>query len=239
MVAIADLLTDASLVPLAKGIGGRSSRRSFLRSSVARLGEAIWHPPTRLISHSPAVFEGEHLREITLPRQTWGTADLILALSRMTMAWNRNQDRGGRTLFVIGASRRPPRTLAPDRQTAYLRLPAEPGWDRDRTRAELSALEPEPDFPETSVRGIGPRVTRLLRGRLGATAQVSNLGVIEGDGLESVSMFPALSGPRAVAVGLVSTALTTTLSLRTRGGDFSRDDGAELLDRTMKLLAQA
>ena len=69
MVAIADLLTDASLVPLAKGIGGRSSRRSFLRS-VWRTRGSHWHPPTRLISHSPAVFEGEHLREITLPRQT-------------------------------------------------------------------------------------------------------------------------------------------------------------------------
>ena len=78
------------------------------------------------------------------------------------------------------------------------------------------AAEPEPDFPETSARGIGPWVTHLLRGRLGATALLSNLGVLEAPGLGSVAMFPATSGPRAVAVGLATAGGTTTLSLRTR-----------------------
>ena len=154
------------------------------------------------------------------------------------MAWNRNQDRGGRTLFVIGASRRPPRTLAPDRRRRTCACPRNwvgEGPDACRAvRARAGARLPG-DFGPWNRPAGHPSAA----GDLGATAQVSNLGVIEGDGLESVSMFPALSGPRGVAVGLVSTALTTTLSLRTRGGDFSRDDGAELLDRTMKLLAQA
>ena len=44
-------------------------------------------------------------------------------------------------------------------------------------------------------------------------------------------MFPALSGPRGVAVGLVSTSTTTTVSLRTRGAEFGAADTEDLLDR--------
>ena len=89
-------------------------------------------------------------------------------------------------------------------------------------------MVPEPDFPATSVRGVGPRVAHLLRRRLGATALLSNLGRIDGP-VDSVAMFPACSGPRAVAVGLASTPTSTTLSLRTRRADFTADEHAGLL----------
>jgi hypothetical protein len=42
-------------------------------------------------------------------------------------------------------------------------------------------------------------------------------------------MFPACSGPRAVAIGLASTAVSTTLSLRTRRAEFTADEHALLL----------
>ena len=66
--------------------------------------------------------------------------------------------------------------LTPDRQTAYLRVRAARSATVPDLRARIAAAEPEPDFPETSARGIGPWVTHLLRGRLGATALLSNLG---------------------------------------------------------------
>ena len=58
---------------------------------------------------------------------------------------------------------------------------------------------------------------------------LSNLGVLEAPGLRSVAMFPATSGPRAVAVGLATAGGTTTLSLRTRRADFAPADSARLL----------
>ena len=95
-------------------------------------------------------------------------------------------------------------------------------------RRAIATVDPEPDFPATSARGIGPRVTHLMRGRLGATALLSNLGTVEG-AVDSIAMFPACSGPRAVAIGLASTPTTTTLSLRTRRSDFTADEHAGLL----------
>jgi hypothetical protein len=72
-------------------------------------------------------------------------------------------------------------------------------------------------------------VTHLVRGRLGATALLSNLGLVEGP-VESLAMFPACSGPRAVAIGLASTRACTTLSLRTRRAEFDAEEHARLLD---------
>lgn len=236
LVAIGDRLSGATLVSRARGIGDRPAPLSFLRSSFARLQEAIRRPPPRFGSHRGATGSGERLQQVTVPRLPAGTVDLCLALGAVFGVWNHGGDAGGRPLFVMGASRRAPGTLAPDRQTAYLRLRLDPAWDRDQARAAFRALAPEPEFPETSVGGIGPRVTRMLRNRLGATAQVSNLGVIEGDGLEYAAMFPALSGPRGLAVGLVSTGGTTTLSLRTRCSEFAPEDAADLLALTLEHL---
>ena len=67
----------------------------------------------------------------------------------------RSQGRttGRRPLLVYGASRRPAGELAPDRRTAYFRLPFDPAWTRDEMRAAMSRLEPEPTFPETTAGG--------------------------------------------------------------------------------------
>jgi hypothetical protein len=238
LVAIAQALSEVPMTSLARGIGDRQAPRSFLSSSAARLREALLRPPPRFEAHRPERHEGEILVIRTVPRAAVGTVDLCLALSSVFADWS-EPDRAGRPLFVSGASRREPGVLAPDRQTAYLRFWFEPGWDRDQARAAFAALAPEPEFPETSAGGLGPRVTRLLRNRLGATAQLSNLGVLEGAGLEYAAMFPALSGPRGVAVGLVSTTGSTTVSLRTRGSEFGTEDSEELVDRIAAALFAA
>ena len=236
LVAIGDRLSERNLVSRARGIGDLPAPSSFLRSSIARLHEAIRHPPPRLVRHADESAAGEQLRLRTLPRLGAGTVELCMALGSVFQQWNGPLD-ARRPLFVMGASRREPGTLAPDRQTAYLRLRLDPAWNRDEVRSAFRAVPPEPEFPETSVGGIGPRVTRLLRSRLGATAQLSNLGVVEGDDLEYAAMFPALSGPRGVAVGLVSTARTTTVSLRTRGTEFGPTDTDQLLALAVERLA--
>jgi hypothetical protein len=229
LVAVADLVTDRHLVSRARGIGGLPSPHSFLRSSLARLHEAIWHPPPRFGGHTAEHARGEQLLVRVLPRLRVGTVELCSTLGTVFREWN-GPGETRHPLLVMGASRRAPGTLAPDRQTAYLRLRLDAAWDRERLAAEFAGLAPEPDFPETSAGGIGPRITHLLRGRLGATAQLSNLGVVEGSGLSYGAMFPALSGPRAVTVGLVSTATTTTVTLRTRGAEFGPTDAPALLD---------
>src|SRR5690606_23074580 len=93
----------------------------------------------------------------------------------------------------------------------------------------IRGADPEPDFPETSAKGVGPLVTRLLRNRLGYTVNVSNLGVLHCEGLVSGSMYPALARPMAVGVGLVSTETTSTVSLRMRRSDFTDDEAARLI----------
>lgn len=239
LLAVAGQACGLALISHARGIGDRPAPSSFLRSSVRRLVEALLRPPPRFAAHEPATGSGEHLLVRTVPRQPAGSVDLALAVARVFTSWNTGHRRNHRPLMVAGASRREQGTLAPDRQTAYLRFRVEPGWDRAQARAAFAAVAPEPDFPETSARGIGPRITHLLRGRLGGTAQLSNLGAVEAPGLAYAAMFPALSGPRAFAVGLVSTETATTVSLRTRGTEFSADDTAQLLDLVVDALARA
>ncbi len=230
LVALADRVSEGGLTSAARGIGDRPSPLSFSRSSAARLVEALLRPPPRFASHVSPSGAGENLRVLTLPRRSSGTVDLCVALAGVFTTWNQpGSGKAAHPLFVSGASRRPSGTLAPDRQTAYLRFRVDPSWDRERMRTRFRALAPEPEFPETSVGGVGPRITRMLRTRLGATAQVSNLGIVEGDALEYAAMFPALSGPRGLAVGLVTTAGATSLSLRTRASEFSAADTDGLL----------
>ena len=238
LVAVADIVTGRQLVSRARGIGDRPAPHSFLRSSLGRLNEAIWHPPPHFGRRSDEQGRGEQLVVRTLPRLRVGTVDLCWVLGAVFEDWN-GPGEARHPLLVMGASRREPGTLAPDRQTAYLRLRLDPEWDREHLRAVFAALAPEPDFPETSAGGIGPRITHLLRSRLGATAQVSNLGVVEGPGLSYCAMFPALSGPRAVTVGLVSTSTTTTVSLRTRGSEFGSSDAPALLNLICERLLDA
>lgn len=234
LLAVAEAVCGFPLASHARGIGDRPAPYSFVRSSLARLGEALLRPPPRFASHhgssAPGAPGTEHLVVRTLPRRDAGTVALGLAVGTAFSTWNPpGRGHRGQPLLVVGASRRPAGELAPDRRTAYLRFRLDPSWNRDRVRAAFAAVPPEPEFPETSAGGIGPRVTRLLRSRLGGTAQLSNLGVVQAPGLLHAAMFPALSGPRAFAVGLVSTTSSTTVSLRTRGTEFSAAETEQLV----------
>ena len=228
LLAVAGAALGRPLRSGARGIGDRPAPSGFVRSTLERLREALVDPPPRFegpggpdSTSAPA----EDLGQLTRPLARRGTSHLAAAAAKVF------GDRGhaGVPLLVVGASRRTSPVPAADRQTAYLRLRIPAGAGADEVRRALAELDPEPAFPATSARGLGPRVTHLLRRRLGATALLSNLGTIDGP-VGSVAMFPACSGPRAVAIGLASTPSTTTLSLRTRRADFAADEHARLLD---------
>ena len=167
----------------------------------------------------------EDLSELTRPLVDRGTAHLAAAAARVFGDRGHDGPTAARHRRVAAVGH-----AARGRSSDGIPAAARACRRRRRTTyaARSAAVDPEPDFPATSVRGIGPRVAHLLRRRLGATALLSNLGLIDGP-LDSIAMFPACSGPRAVAVGLASTRSTTTLSLRTRRTDFTADEHAGLL----------
>lgn len=231
LLAVADALTGAGFVSRARGIGERTSPYPFLLASLIRLREALLTPPARFGGAAPREpGSGEQLVARRLPVRAAGTAELCAAVARALGSWEPGAGiLPRRPVLAIGASRRVAGTLVPDRRTAFLRVPFRVDWTVSRFKEELAALEPEPAFPETSAGGVGPWVTRLLRRRLGSTAVLSNLGVVTASDLVSVVMYPAASGPRAVAVGCASTGSVTTVSLRTRRAEFSRRDAEGLL----------
>lgn len=239
LIALVAAVSGRPLTSSARGVGNRPAAQGFLLSSVLRLGEALFNPPARFSgSHStPAPGTPERLvqRDDVVGRVNGTTVSA--ALLAIHARWPRRRSSGGRRfLTVMGASRRVPGTTAPDRQTAYLRIPLRPGWDRSRVAAALAESVPEPDFPETSAKGVGPMVTRLLKNRLGYTVNVSNLGLVHGQGLVRMAMFPAVNGPQAVGVGVVSTPQHSTVSLRTRRGDFSDAEAESLLGQVVQEL---
>jgi hypothetical protein len=224
LVAVAAAALGLPLRTMARGIGERRARAGFVRATAGRLREAVLDPPPRFDGTGGANALHEDLSEVIGPLTHRGTSHL--AAATVGVFGDRGYD--GRPLLVVGASRRTGSTPQADRQTAYLRLRLSSGAGPGDVRRALATAEPEPDFPATSARGLGPRFTHVMRGRLGATALLSNLGRIDGL-VSSVAMFPACSGPRAVAIGLASTSTTTTLSLRTRGADFTVDEHGRLL----------
>ena len=240
LVAIGSALTARTMTSNARGVGARRPRHGFLRRSVTRVLEAARHPPPRF-QGDEAGDEGQppdgvdNCEVAVLPRQHLGSVAMCLAVSRAFA------DRGGRgdALVVLGVSRRAPGAPAPDRQTGYLRLRVPASASAPDIARRLGQCAPEPRFPETSLFGLAPRLVQLLRGRLGATATVSNLGPLEGPGLWSAAMFPALSGPHAVALGFVSTPSTTTVTVRTRASEFGQDDTRNLLDGVVRHLTDS
>jgi len=223
LLAVVSAAAGRDLRTRARGIGDRRSPRGFVASSVRRLGEAVTNPPARFGGAGEPGSTLEDLSAVTRPRVDRGTAHLARAVLE-AFAEHPGSRTARHPLLVIGASRRLDPVPEPDRRTAYLRLRAGSGLRPDQVASLVADLRPEPDFPETSAGGAAPLAIRLLRNRLGATAMLSNLGLVEGEGLESVAMYPATSGPRSVAVGLASTATTTSLSLRTRRRDFTASE---------------
>jgi hypothetical protein len=229
MAALVECATGRSIVSGARGVGDATAHRSFLGSTLPRLREAVVDPPPRFQGQTSGSAE-EYVGVAHLPRLAVGTGAVAAAVARVHRDWP-GSPVGGKPLIIAGVSRRPQGVLTPDRRTGYVRFRIDPAWAPEYAAAVFRRLAPEPDFPETSVGGVAPRLVRVLRRRLGATAQVSNLGVVESAGLTSVTLFPALSGPSAVTIGVVSAASVTSVSLRTRRSEFSDEESADLLKR--------
>ncbi len=239
LLAVANAVVGAGITSEARGIGDRTSDRPFLLSSAVRLGEALVAPPARFRGTRQPGAPGERLEQRDLPPTRAGTAAVAVAISGVFARWREaHRISGRRPILSFGASRRPAETLAPDRQTAYFRLPFDPTWSGPELSRQIAALDPEPVFPETSAGGVGPRVTRALRTRLGATAIISNLGRLNGQGLVSAAMYPAASGPFSLAFGFATTPDSSTLTLRTRTADFSESESASLLSEVADRLVE-
>lgn len=236
------LLGAAVDQPVRTGVVGTSDRvvaKSFVLAAAKRVGEALFAPPLRLRpsgSGRPAesIEPAEVLVVARLPRLKVGTAALTAATAAVVRDWNGT--RGGRVMAAIGASRRDGDHLTPEHRAAYLRLRIPPGTDRARVRTMLDAQSLEPDFPPS--RNVVVRLgARALGRRLGATFLASNLGAVEiGGPVGALAFFPQCSGPAGVAVGVVSTAGETAVSVRARRRDFSPTALAELLDRLVGVL---
>lgn len=232
LVALAREVSGVDLRTRAGGVGARARDKSFLAGSLVRLFEALVRPPLRFAgTRSDA--EGDHLRTLILPRSPVRSGALAWAVGRTHRDWSDRRgikERLGRLVVLAGASRREPGDFGPDRRTALLRFVLDPHWSARTAQERFASVDPEPDFPETSAGGIGPLVTRLLRNRLGGTALISNLGIIEGPGLERVTLVPHVSGPSAVSIAVVSTQRWTVFLIHTRASEFTATETDRLLE---------
>jgi hypothetical protein len=213
------------------GMRDRAIAPSFALAALRRVGEAVFAPPTRVraVPGPAPAGTGEVLVAARMPRLRAGTAATTAAAAAVVREWNAG--RRGRMVAAIGASRRDGDDLTPEHRAAYLRLRLPPGADRALVRTMLANQVLEPDFPPS--RNIVLRLgSRTLARRLGATFLVSNIGAVEiGEPARSLAFFPQPSGPAGVAVGVVSAAGTTSISVRARRRDFTDAAAADLLAR--------
>ena len=227
LLAVAGRLLDARVGSDSRGIGARRSSQAFVASSLRRLGEAVFAPPSRFAAEATqpasAATAGDVLGVRHLAVTKADTSLVTAAACQAMRDWNAAHGQPARRIVVaVGASRRST-APAPDRDTAYLRIVVDPPGDARQIGALLASAEPEPDFPVT--RGswnLAPLATRILRNRLGSSLFVSNLGRLSSGGLlHRVAFYPAAAGPRAVAVGVASTEEATTVTVRMSRSSFT------------------
>jgi len=232
LLGAAAALADADLASSARGITREAQPTGFLRRTVVRLAEVLVHPPVRFAAETSAPASGDLLlsRPVTAPRPS--SAALVAAAATSLRRWNGSRRAGGRRLVVsMGLSRRPGTPVAPpDRDTAYVRLPADGVAGTAQAADVMRATDPEPAFPETDGGGVGPLAARLLANRLGATVLVSNLGVVADPDVLELRFWPVPTGPSGCALGLASTPTSTVLTVRLRRGWFSAAAGDRLAD---------
>ena len=229
LLAALGILIGEPVVSTASGIGDAPAQAGFLRSSAARLGEALFAPPDRLargrVGHRAV--ERKDAGDVTarkdLPPSRVNTAGIAAAAVAAFAQWNVEQGgRSRRTVLAIGASRRDGKDARPDRDTAYLRVRLTGDLATEHVREAIAATSPEPSFPERPVGRWAGLLTRALRSRLGSSLLVSNLGLVEGSPrVERIAFFPSAAGPQALAVGVASTSSHTTLTVRLPAADFA------------------
>lgn len=232
LLGVAAALTGMALASNARGIQREAEPTAFVRGSLRRLREAAFAPPVRVVGdrYDPAQ-GGDWLeaRDVVVGRP--GSAALVRAAVELVRRANAATGPARRLVVSMGLSRRPGSPVpAPDRDTAYMRLRADGIASTEDARAVVARTPPEPAFPVRDAGGLAPRVARLLSHRLGATVLVSNLGLVDHPGVESLRFWPVPTGPSGVCLGLASTPTTTTLTLRARRGWFSAAAAATLAD---------
>lgn len=240
MLGVASALLGTPLTSNARGIARESEPTGFVRGSLRRLAEAAFAPPTRVSAdrddHAARTGDWLEHRDVRVARP--GSAALVRAavdLVRRAPAAHR-----GRLVVAMGLSRRPGAPVpTPDRDTAYMRLRADAVATTDDARRLVADTPPEPAFPVRDAGGLGPRVARLLSGRLGSTVLVSNLGLVDTSAVESIRFWPVPTGPAGLCLGLASTRTTTTLTLRARRGWFSEERARSLADLAAECLERA
>lgn len=235
LLALLTLVLGEDVTSTARGIADRRSSAGFVRSSVARLGEAILRPPSRLgvsLDDRPG---SKHAKGDVTARRDLApipsdTARSVTATAQAVSEWNSGRREPSRRLVAaVGASRRDGSNAAPNRDTAYLRLRLPDSPRVDDVRRALAVAQPEPTFPERPA-GRGVRLLAgALRARLGSSFLVSNLGLVQvPSGLERIAFYPSAAGSRALAVGVASTPAYTTLTVRMPRADFDEREAAEL-----------
>lgn len=233
LVAVLGAILDSPARTDATGLGPRPARTTFAGSAVRRLGEALFVPPARLHrvpgSGSEATGADEVLLRAELPFRQIGSAALIAAAGALTSSWNAAHGvPAGRVVAAVGACRTGGGDPCPEHRALLLRLRLPADSDPRKIRELLATQPPEPDFPPGG--GVARLAVRVLANRLGATFLASNLGVLSGaTAVRSAAFHPVASGPGGVAFGAVSTAETTTVTLRTRRRDFTEEAAAALL----------
>jgi hypothetical protein len=224
LLGAAGALAGLDLTSSVRGIVPAEEPTRFLARSLGRLAELALSPPLRLAT-TRTTGTGDVLTSRVVELAGPGTAALVAAAALAVRRWNSSAptDAPGRRLVVAaGLSRRPGTpTPTPDRDTAYVRLAAADVSTTAQARDLLARTAPEPAFPVTDASGLAPRVIRLLSSRLGATVLVSNLGRIDHQGLAALRFWPVPTSPAGAAIGLATTAGTTTLAVRVRRGWFS------------------
>ncbi len=242
LLALLGIALGVPITSSARGIGARPAARGFLTSSVLRLLEALFVPPSRAAASRPDTLpepDGDALATVDLPASRAGSAALTAATARAVRAWNqRHGVTTPRVVAALGASRRPGDALAPDLCTAFYRLQVPSGADTATVRRLLDQTAPEPDFPCTDSTFARP-VIRILTNRLGATFLASNLGVVRTDhSVRSFAFHPVASGRAGIAVGAVTCADTTTVTVRARRTSFDDAAATDILRLIVDGLAQ-
>lgn len=231
-------IAERDLVSSATGIEADAEPAGFWLRGLSRVAEAIWRPPLRL---APArrrfAADGDWAEADGVLGARVGTAALLAGFGDVASSWPGRT--GGRPLANVALSRRPGTpTPPPNRSTAYSRVPATQTSVAGARRL-LHETPPEPAFPETTGAGIGPVVTRALASRLGATALLSNLGVVSGADLVEMEFWPAAAGPAGVAVGFATVAQTGRLTVRCRRGWFDQAQARHLVEQLAERLQRA
>jgi hypothetical protein len=220
----------------APGVGDRPAAASFLAGAARRLAEAVFAPPTKLWHPPGSSDAGDALAEAHLPYTRIGTAALTAAACSVAAWWNGVHGvAADRMVVAVGAARHGGANPVPAHQAVLLRLRLPAGADLDLVRGRLRSQPPEPDF--APIRGpVAAVPRRLLARRLGATFLVSNLGHVEAP-VRALAFYPVDGGPAGIAFGCVSSAATTTLTVRTRRRDLGPAEAEALLRRLVATLA--